>query len=144
MPSPSSAPHEQGGPSMEETITVACIIDCPTIMIHAGKCYKALISSGANISLLWYFYLQEHWRQLQDPHTAHYSQIEHSRWFPCVSPRHDSPTFEDSGIQIHTQICNLWQTPGYRDYLWHRYSKEHFHMLGTRTRIVIYKEMANS
>ena len=34
---------------MEETITVACIMDCPTIMIHAGKCYKALIDSGVDI-----------------------------------------------------------------------------------------------
>ena len=37
---------------MEETITVVHIMDCPMIMIHAGKCYKALINSGANISLL--------------------------------------------------------------------------------------------
>ena len=36
---------------MEETITVACIMDCPTITIHAGKCYKALIDSEATISL---------------------------------------------------------------------------------------------
>ena len=39
---------------MEETITVACIIDCPTITVHAGKHYKALIDSGAAISLLRY------------------------------------------------------------------------------------------
>ena len=39
---------------MEETITVACIMDCPTITVHAGKCYKALIDSGATISLLRY------------------------------------------------------------------------------------------
>ena len=39
---------------MEETTTVACIMDCPMIMIHAGKCYKALINSGANISLIHY------------------------------------------------------------------------------------------
>ena len=39
---------------MEETITVACIMDCPMITVHAGKCYKALIYSGANISLLQY------------------------------------------------------------------------------------------
>ena len=29
-------------------------MDCPTITVHAGKCYKALIDSGANISLLRY------------------------------------------------------------------------------------------
>ena len=39
---------------MEETITMVHIIDCPMIMIHAGKCYKALIDAGADISLLQY------------------------------------------------------------------------------------------
>ena len=61
-------------------------------------------------------YLQEYWRQLQDPHTAHYSQIEHSRWFPYDSPSNDSFTLEDSRIQIPPQFCNLQQTSRYRDY----------------------------
>ena len=39
---------------MEESITVACIMDWPMIMVHAGKCYEALINSGADISQLWY------------------------------------------------------------------------------------------
>ena len=39
---------------MEETIRVACIMDCPTITVHAEKLYKALIDSGATISLLRY------------------------------------------------------------------------------------------
>ena len=39
---------------MWETITIACKIDCPTITVRAGKCYKALINSGATISLLQY------------------------------------------------------------------------------------------
>ena len=39
---------------MEGTITVACITDCPTITVHAGKCYKSLINSGATILLLRY------------------------------------------------------------------------------------------
>ena len=39
---------------MEETITVAHIMDCPTITVCAGKCYKALIDSGATKSLLRY------------------------------------------------------------------------------------------
>ena len=29
-------------------------MDCPTITVHAGKCYKALIDSGATMSLLQY------------------------------------------------------------------------------------------
>ena len=43
-----------GGPDIEEKITVACIVDCPTITVHAGKCYKALIDLGAAISLIRY------------------------------------------------------------------------------------------
>ena len=37
---------------MQETVTVACIMDCPTITVHAGKHCKTLIDSGAAISLL--------------------------------------------------------------------------------------------
>ena len=33
---------------------MACIMDCPTITVHAGKPYMALIDSGAAISLLPY------------------------------------------------------------------------------------------
>ena len=47
-------PHERGGLPVEETITVVYIMDCPTITVHAGKWYKALIDSGATISLLRY------------------------------------------------------------------------------------------
>ena len=39
---------------MQETITVVCIMDCPMITVHAGKCYKAVINLGAAISLLQY------------------------------------------------------------------------------------------
>ena len=54
MPSPSSASHEQGGLNTKETVTVACIMDSPTITVHAGKCYNALINSGPIISLIRY------------------------------------------------------------------------------------------
>ena len=43
-----------GGLNIGETITVAYIIDCPTITVHARKCYKALINVGAAISLIRY------------------------------------------------------------------------------------------
>ena len=53
-PSPSSDPHEQGGQSSNKNVTVALITDCPTITMHAGKHYKALIDSGAAIPLVRY------------------------------------------------------------------------------------------
>ena len=39
---------------MEETIIVVCIMDCPMVTVHAGNHYKALVNSGATISLIWY------------------------------------------------------------------------------------------
>ena len=52
-PSLSSAPHEWEA-GIEETVTVACIMDCSTIMVHARKSYEALIDLGASISLIRY------------------------------------------------------------------------------------------
>ena len=43
-----------GKPPVEEAITVAGIMDCPKITVHAGKWHKALINSGTAISLLRY------------------------------------------------------------------------------------------
>ena len=42
------------GADIEEVITVAHNVDCPTITVHARKCYKALIDLGAAISLIRY------------------------------------------------------------------------------------------
>ena len=42
------------GAAIEETVTVAQIMDCHTITIHARKCHKALIDSGTAISLIRY------------------------------------------------------------------------------------------
>ena len=43
-----------GRAAQKGIITIAHITDCPTITVHTGKCYKALIDSGAAISLLRY------------------------------------------------------------------------------------------
>ena len=50
MPSP--ATHPQRGLPSDNVITLAHITDCPTVTVHAGKCYQALIDSGATISLI--------------------------------------------------------------------------------------------
>ena len=57
-PSPSSDSHEQGRLTMQESITVAHNMDCPPITVHTRKCYKALIDSGAAISLIRYLTYQ--------------------------------------------------------------------------------------
>ena len=50
MPSPKT--HSWRGLPNNEVITIAHITDCPTVTVHAGKCYQALIDSGAAISLI--------------------------------------------------------------------------------------------
>ena len=47
-------PQEWGVLPKRKTITIVHITDCPTITVHMGKCYKALIDSGVAISLLRY------------------------------------------------------------------------------------------
>ena len=49
---PSPTTHSQRGLPSEDIITIAHITDCPTVTVHAGKCYQALIDSGAAISLI--------------------------------------------------------------------------------------------
>ena len=53
-PSPSDDSHEQGGLPTHDEVMVTLIMDCPTITVHAGICYKPLIDSGAAISLIRY------------------------------------------------------------------------------------------
>ena len=48
------SPYEWGGLPKNDIITIAHITDCPTITVHTEKCYKALIDSGAAISILRY------------------------------------------------------------------------------------------
>ena len=50
MPSPTT--HSWTGLPSEDIITIAHITDCPTVTIHAGKHYQALIDSGAVISFI--------------------------------------------------------------------------------------------
>ena len=47
-------PKEQGGLPTHDQVTVALIMDCPTITLHVEKCYKALIDLGTAISLIRY------------------------------------------------------------------------------------------
>ena len=50
MPSPTT--NSRRGLTSDNIITIAHITDCPTVTIHAGKCYQVLIDSGSVISLI--------------------------------------------------------------------------------------------
>ena len=49
---PSLTTHSWRGLPSDNIITIAHIIDCPTVIVHMGKCYQALIDSGATILLI--------------------------------------------------------------------------------------------
>ena len=110
---------------MEESITVAYIVDCPVIMVHAGKHYKALIDSGADI-LLWYSTYKNIGDSYKTPIHPTIAKLNTADGFPITALGTNSFTLKDSGIQIHPQFCNLQQTPGYRDYFQYRHTKEVF------------------
>ena len=59
---PSPTVHSRRGLPNEDIITIAHITDCPTVTVHAGKCYQALIDSGAAISLI----RQSTYKQIKD------------------------------------------------------------------------------
>ena len=88
-------PDEWGGPPVEETITVACVMDCPTITVHVGKWYKALIDSGATISLLRYSTyknIEDCYKTPIQPTTAKLNTADGSPMSGMT--RNDSPTHE--------------------------------------------------
>ena len=110
---------------MEETITVACIMDCPTIMVHADKCYKALINSEANTSLLQY---------------STYKNIGDSYKTPIqptaakLNTADGSPMTALGMIALQLRIVEFKFTHNFvicnrlpdTDYFWHRHTKEVF------------------
>ena len=85
-----------GGPNAQEAITMAHIMDYPTITVHTGKCYKASIDSGAAISLLCYSTYQHIVDSSKTPIQPHNSKIEHCQWFTYGSLWYDSFTYKDN------------------------------------------------
>ena len=118
-----------GGPNAQETITMACIMDCPTITVCAGKHYKVLIDSGAAISLLCYSTYQHIEDSFKTPVQPKNSKFEHHQWFIYGSLGYDSSSLQDSRFQIYTQLCDLQQATRCRNYFWHRYSEEVFYFI---------------
>ena len=126
---------------MEGTITVEHITDCPTRHVHAGKCYKALIDSGAAISLLRY---------------SAYKNIEDSCKTP-IQPTTAKLNTADGSLMtalgmtaLHLRIvefkfthnfiiCN--RLPDTKFYYWHRYTEKvlYFLCLGQRKELLYTK-----
>ena len=73
--------HNWEGLPKQNTITIAHITEFPTITVHAGKHYKALIDSGAAISLLWYSTykkIEDCYNMAKQPTTAKLNTVDGS------------------------------------------------------------------
>ena len=82
----------------KDTVTVAHITDCPTIGVHTGKCYKALIDSGAAISLLRY----STYKKIEDCYKTPIQPIKAK-----LNTADGSPVSAIGSIALHLRIAEL-------------------------------------
>ena len=96
------------------------------IMIHADKCYKALIDSGADIQLLWYStckHIGESYKTPIQPTTAKLNTADGSLMTALgMTALH----LRIAEFKFTQYFCNLQQTPRYRHYFQYRHTKEVF------------------
>ena len=129
----------------KDIITIAHITDCPTITVHTGKCYKALIDSGATLSLLRY---------------STYKKIEDCCKTPIqpttakLNTADGSPMSAIGTMALHLKLLNLnshitllfvtnYQRQSLFLVLIYR-ENSHYHMHGTRKETATYKGKENS
>ena len=143
MPSPST--NSWRGLISNDAITIAHITDCPTVTIHAGKCYRALIDSGAAISLIrhsTYKQIDDHYNtpiqstaaKLNTADGSVMTTLGSTALHLCIADF----TFTHNFI-----VCN--QLPDTELILGMDIQRNfHYLMLGIRTTNATYKEMENS
>ena len=124
--SPSSDSHQQGGLPTQQPVTVALIMDCQTITIHAGKCYKALINSEAAVSLIRFSTYQLIDDSFKTPIQSTTTTLKNSRQISIDGFRNDNTSSQDSRFQIHSQFHYLQQTIRHWNNIWHWCPKEIF------------------
>ena len=116
--------YSMKGGHTQEAITVACIMHCLTITGHAGKCYKALIYSGAAILLLYstYQHNEDSSKTLIQPTTAKLNTTDGSPMtalgMTALHLRIADFKFTHSFV-----ICNRLPDR-YSNYFWYGYSEE--------------------
>ena len=121
-------------------------MDCPTITVHAGKHYKALIDSGAVISLInysTYQHIDNSFKTPIQPTTAKLNTAD-SSLMTALGMTALYLRIEDFKFTHNFVIYN--RLPDYRTYFWDRCSEGilHFLHVGQRKKIDTYKEMENS
>ena len=143
--------HSWRGPPSNDIITVAHITDCPTVTVHAGKCYQALIDLDyrAAISLI----RHSTYKQIPDDHYKTPIQSTSAK----LNTTDGSPMTTLGSTALHLciadfkfthnfLICNQLPDTELKVFIKELTSKRSSHclMLGIKTISAIYKEMVNS
>ena len=128
----------------EDTITITHITDCPTVTVHAGKCYQALIDSGAAILLI----RHSTYKQIED---CYKTPIQPTAAKLNTADGSPMTTLGSTALHLHIAdfkfmhnfiICN--QLPDMKLILASIYRRSsHYPMLGIRTNNVLYSKMEN-
>ena len=119
-------------------------MDCPMIMVHAGKCYKALIDSGAPISLIRYSTYQTIDSSFKTPIQATTTKLNTADGSPMTAL--GITALHLRIVDFNSLIISSYAT----DYLTQKYyleliSRKNFpcHMPGKRKRTATYRRMAD-
>ena len=143
-PSPSSDSHEQGGLPSSDQVTVTLITDCPTIIVHAGRCYKALIDSGADISLIRYSTYQTIDSILKTPIQATTTKFNTADGSPMTALGMKALLLRITDFKFAYNFIKSNRLPD-MEMLFGIDIQKRFpcHMSGIRKRIVTYRRMAD-
>ena len=118
-------------------------MECPTITVHARKCYKALINSGAAISLIRYSTYQlidDSFKTPIQPTTTMLNTVDGSPMMALgVTALHLN--LADFRFKHNFIICDRLPDNEIIFALMYR-RNVHYHMLGIKRRIATYRKMA--
>ena len=143
-PSPHSDSHEQGGLPSSDQVTVTLIMDYPTVMVHAGKCYKDHIDSGVAISLIRYSTYQTIDSSFKMPLQATMTKFNTGDGSPMTAWRMMALQLRITDFKFAHNFTICGQLPDMEIIFGiHTQKKNPCHMPGIRKRTVTYRRMVD-
>ena len=122
-------------------------MDCPSITVHAGKHYKALIDLGAAISLVKYSTYQHIDDSCKTPIQSTTAKLNTTDGLPMTALGMTALHLRITDFKFTHNFVICDRLPDTEIIFWHRHSKEVLNiiLLGTVRRTVTeFKEMVNS
>ena len=120
-------------------------MDCPTITVHAGKCYKAPIDSGAAISLIRYSTYQLIYDSFKTPIQATTTTLNTVDGSPMTALGTAALHLRIADFKFTHNFIICDRMPDTEIFLASMFKRNsQYHTLGTRKRIAPFRRMADS